>query len=388
MALHKRIKINSDRKLRPFLAKSSQGGIAAIFAVLLGTGSLIGLVALTFDVGAIYYNQQTLRESSSAAARALAEQCANGQPECASQSSATLFVQSILNDNAKNGLTAITQICGAPPLNSCTGESGRWMDCKVPPASIPYARVIASTRTADGNYLETVFAGLLSGNFGTVYQNRLWHCAQANWTSGTVGPTTQSIKFNIALPACSYSGGNTPVVLYPLPQNGSNPPTEASCIITGPGGSSTVTNVSAGYIPFDLPVGNCDIFVPLSVGSQYEKSSINTRLFCGGKSGDLSDFLGVVTPAQTPVHVALPGAINKIGPDWWFSVLGFSDFVFMGYYLGGSQSGGATPPGGWAAYPPGAPSAKQCKGSNYCFYGRYVTPPSFLATDSVVQLIP
>lgn len=375
-------------RTQQFFRKKSQGGIAAIFAVLLGTGSLLGLIALTFDVGALYYNQQTLRESSSAAARALAEKCATFQPQCASQATATAFVQAILNDNADNGLTAITQICGQAPLAVCTGQTGRWMDCKAPPVSNPIVRVIASTKTASGNYLETVFANLLAGNFASSYQNRLWHCAQGKWTTATAGPTTQQIKFNIALPACSYSGGNTPVVLYPLPQNGTNPPAEASCMISGQYGSSTLTNVAAGYIPFNLPVGDCNVLVPISVGNQYQQSSTNTRQFCGGASGDLSAFLGVVTPAQTPVHVVLPGAINKIGPNWWFTTLGFSDFVFMGYYLGGSQSGGTTPPGGWDAYPPGAPSAKQCKGSNYCFYGKFISAPSFLPADPEVQLIP
>lgn len=379
-------KITLRERVLGFLRTSSEGGIAAIFAVMLGTGALIGLVALTFDVGAIYYNQQTLRESSSAAARGLAEKCANSEAQCASQATATTLVQTILNDNSDTGLTAIAEICGTAPLNACTPVTGRWMDCKAAPASNPYVRVIASTKTSNGNFLETTFAGLLSGNFGTVYQNRLWHCAQAEWITQGSGSTTQNVKFNIALPPCAAI--NTPVVMYPIPQNGTNPPPTTSCTVAGPGGGTTLTNVAAGYIGFDAPVGDCNIFTPITVGTIYQESNTNIRLFCGGQSGDLSAFLGTVTPTQIPVHVVLAGAANKVGPNWQFSVLGFSDFVFLGYYLGGGQSGGATPPGGWDAYPPGAPSAKQCKGSTYCFYGKYVSPPSFLPTGYLTRLIP
>jgi len=60
------------------LRHDERGVVAAIVAILLGTGVLLGMGALVIDVGQIYQERAELQNGADAAALAVAESCALG----------------------------------------------------------------------------------------------------------------------------------------------------------------------------------------------------------------------------------------------------------------------------------------------------------------------
>lgn len=373
--------------------KSDQAAVSSIFAILLGTGALLGMMALSFDTGTLYLEQQTLREASSSAARALAEKCAYAAPQCASQSAATAMVQTILNSNSRDSMTAIEEVCGSAPLNSCLPLSTRSMDCKTPPSATGYARVTSKTRTSTGNTIDGKFAGLLDGNGANTLHSQLWNCAQAIWqVSGGSGPSTGQTLLNVAFPACDYPGNSNPVVLFAFRNSSPNPtpPRTISCMVTSGGNSATLNNVGNGFFPFIASVGSCDTYVTYSIGQEMLFNNLQSNKYCGGSPTSFETFLDARIAAGTTLDILLEGAVSGSQPNsWQIAVLGFSTFKFLGYHLSTSKEGGTTPPGGWANYPPGVPNGERCTASRDCFYGQYMSAPSFLtASTVVVKLVP
>ncbi len=372
---------------------NEKGSIATMMGVLLGTGALLGLLALGFDMSVTYAEQQTLRLSSTAASYALAQKCAHSQPQCASQSAAVAYVQSVLNKDAADGISGIDEVCGVAPLSTCAPLTANQQDCKTVAAGTNFVRVTAKTQTPNGGGVQTIFSGLLDGNF-TNNNNTgliLWQCAQSIWQ---VDPSasTQNIQFNLLLPACSYPNGSGSVVLFEFQDSGNtpNPPRAASCTIplANGFGSYSLTNVVNGFPPVDISVGSCDTAVSITLNQVLFLNS-NLKKFCGGDMGNLAAWLDGKIASGVPEAVAIPGAFTSPQANIWnITVIGFSKFKFLGYRLSNAFQGGATPTGGWSNWPAGVSSTAKCKASNPCIYGQYTSPPSFIVDNNVVKIVP
>lgn len=62
--------------------RRERGGVAVIVAVLLAGGVLIGMLALSVDVGQIMYERRQLQNGADATSLALAQRCAANEADC------------------------------------------------------------------------------------------------------------------------------------------------------------------------------------------------------------------------------------------------------------------------------------------------------------------
>jgi len=182
-----------------------RGAIAMIVAMLFGFGVMIGLAALTIDVGNISANRRVLQNGADAAVLSAVADCAVGA--CPAPTDASLA--SLVNMNAATGVTQAAKVsrvdnmlavCGSDPmgkLDPCTALSStpNLQECPqatIPPGSKGYVRVYTETSDKLGNtILPYSFGAAIAGVRGANQQT----CAAAAWGSqggGSVVPTAFS----------------------------------------------------------------------------------------------------------------------------------------------------------------------------------------------------
>ena len=170
--------------------RNEDGAVAMLVAMLLGTGVLLGLAAITMDTGSLLYERRQLQNGADAASLALAQDCGLGLVSCA-PSNASLAAMT--NVNAADGFSKVESVCAAGSFaqvglfNPCSGTStGQLVDCPAPPTSGNYIEVRTQTSTNaanTGTLLKPIVAQMLAGNGG--YQGTsVRACARAGWGPG------------------------------------------------------------------------------------------------------------------------------------------------------------------------------------------------------------
>lgn len=189
--------------------RNDSGAMGVLFAVLFGTGAMLGLLALSIDVGAVYLERRTVQVGADAAAEGLGYRCALNAAECQSVGAATTFARMLLDANSGDGATAVEEVCGST-LGPCAPLSGREPDCQVAPVSGAYVRVTSQTDNAGTNRILTPFTDVLDGSASDGDGVTLWGCAQSRW--GKVD--TAELSLDVVLPPCEFSvGGSSKVVV-------------------------------------------------------------------------------------------------------------------------------------------------------------------------------
>ena len=343
------------------LIVGTKAGVGIIFAVLLGTGSLLAVLALGYDFGRVYLEQQSLRNAASASAQALATACAAGSPVCESQESAELFVQNFLDSNSADGQTALHELCGDAPLGSCKKLSSSLSDCVEYEGGESLIRVFAASREDQQDGFQLVFTDQ--------EQVDLWQCAQAQWGSDVSESVTFNTLFDLGFPVCDYPGDQADVVWFQF-QNSAKTPSisrETSCTLDIQGEPTDFINVANGAAGLDFPVGNCLNLVAVDSELAATLDKTNWRQLC---SRDIGDFLDDAIASELPISVALIGTFTRYsGSNIDFNVLGTSSIVVKGYWITNTVNGGAAPPSGWTQYPVGAPADARCQSEIACIYG-------------------
>lgn len=380
-----------------------RGAIAAIFAILLGTGALLGMLALSFDLGAVYLERRTVQVGSDAAATGVAQKCALHSPQCQDQASAGALAAVLVNANAEDSLTGIEELCGVAPLSSCAPLSARYADCREPqfpdgrltPADQAYVRVTTRTQTSDGSALRTVFSDLLDGQGGNSGGVTLWSCAQSAW--GKVD--SADVRVPLAFGACNYELSGVPVVtpaFPPDPRSASRPiPLTVDCVndVYSTAGGVTAqpfTAVANGFAPISLGDPSCATDVPADVAQDFTLPLIDIRSLCGGSVGSFATYLDAIlaqdplTPGGLYFRYPVLGAVSQQAPPnddvVVFDVRSFASYRLLGYRLkaprGAGQpadyAGGQIPPGGWDGYPSGSTPVESCA-QRSCLYGQFAT---------------
>jgi hypothetical protein len=176
-------------------ARTERGAVGLLFGVLLGTGVLFGMVALSFDYGLLNAEHSELQASADAAALKAAQVCATSKT-CPDVGSLTGIAQ--LNDSGSEYRSqVVAPLCGyAPsvtnPPRSCVDDNGRITLCPAVPGwvasgHVSFIQVHTRKRT------DHVFAG----NGSTTGQA----CAAAAW--GTPSSLTTIIPFTVG--ACEFT---------------------------------------------------------------------------------------------------------------------------------------------------------------------------------------
>lgn len=209
-----------NRRPRMRETSSEQGAIGVLFGILVLTGVVIGMMALTVDVGNMMYERRQLQNGADAASLALADECARDADNCLADHDELLNANAPSDSLAQYDLTrayAPDGACGRglsnPNLPNCaTADSSYTPDiadlslCPPLPTwlrdepDIPYVETYTRTESNDPNddtLLPSYFAQALVGGPD---QSSISACARAAW--GT--PSQVSASVPITISSCEW----------------------------------------------------------------------------------------------------------------------------------------------------------------------------------------
>ena len=345
------VTVSLTRLILVRLRRDDRGVVAAIVAIAIGSGLLLGMVALVIDVGQIYQERAELQNGADAAALAVAKSCALG--------SCTPGIAGQLADSNASSLTGGTEgvplVCGSGILGGCPPATGALTSCPpAPPAGTNFVDVYTATQTASGSTLlppvfATTFMGV--GYKGTTVRA----CAQAEW-----GPPSAASTFALTISACEWDQATQQGNLFaPAPPYSQNPlPSYAfdQVLTLSPGngtGCATEPAGADGPLTFGwahIAGGSCTLSVTAPTFQEDPSAPLNASCQTVLQNAQQSQI-----PLLVPVYVS-----ENTGPNT-FALQGFADFVVTGYNL---QPGLFEPD--WLD------SANTCTGTNYCLTGYFV----------------
>jgi len=336
-----------------------EGAIATIVAILLAGGVLMGMLALSVDVGQLYAERRQLQNGADASVLAVAQDCAKGT-SCDTTTSASSVAGQYANANANDAVSRVTSLCGRghASLVPCNPPSASIYDCPALPTSpTPFVEVQTSTLTSGGStLLPPTFAKLLLGNSG--YQGKtVTACAQAAWGP----PTSITSTLPVTISLCEwqrYTGSGTNYA-PPPPYTGFPSSYEAALYLHNTSGA---TNCPAGPSGSDLPGG----FGWLDSSNCTANLDANSWVNDNTGVSINSDCKGVIRGlVGTVVFIPIYDATNGLtGSNGSYHIDKFAAFYLTGYALPAAQPGKVSSIATGTAY---------CKGSDKCLYGWFTT---------------
>jgi Flp pilus assembly protein TadG len=179
------------------------GAVATIVTVFLAGGVVMGMLALSADIGSIMSERRQVQNGADASAMALGALCATKDPGCA-DATAAAAVKPYANANAKDNLTAISNVCAhgvATITNPCeVGDASDLGKCAPAPgwltSAFPYVEVKARTQTSGGTGVFTPFARALTGSSNTYVTS----CARSSWGP----PSSYTGTIPVVFSACEW----------------------------------------------------------------------------------------------------------------------------------------------------------------------------------------
>ncbi|WP_068402089.1 TadE/TadG family type IV pilus assembly protein [Kribbia dieselivorans] len=189
--------------------RRERGGIMLIVAVLLAGGVLMGMLALSVDVGQIMYERRQLQNGADATSLALADACARDTADCTPGSGT---IAALLGQNAADGAAQYDSsrpgagVCGrgVTQLDACAAPNADMADLAectpLPPwladnSAIPYVETYTATETASGgDKLLLPFSRVLAG--GSAGDKGTTACARAAWGPPTSHTATVPVTFS------------------------------------------------------------------------------------------------------------------------------------------------------------------------------------------------
>jgi Flp pilus assembly protein TadG len=328
-----------------------RGAVAALVAVLLSTGVLIGMAALSVDVGQLYAERRQVQNGADAAALAVARGCANPLTTC--DTSTAGLARTMANANANDSSTDVVYVCGAgrAGIPACPASTGPALTrCLTPStAGDGFVRVLTATRTAGGGtLLPPTFARALAGNSGyTGTQVRA--CAQAAWGSPGSGSALP-----LTLSYCEwYAATANGTTFAPPPPY---PPYPAGEVALKLHAVNDPTGCPSSTSGFNLPGG----FGWLDSGNDCQTTTIANGWVNsdpGVSASSCADQLAALV--GTLLYLPVFDQATGTGSGGQYHIKGFAAFYLSGYVLPGAHPTTVNPPG----------TVTKCKGSDKCIYG-------------------
>jgi len=158
------------------------GAVAALVAILLTSGVLVGMGALAVDSGQMYAARAQQQNGADAAALAIAQACAQNSAGCTTSTAARYAT-----NNSNDGNSTIKAVCGRdaaspsalPDPTTCPAvASPRY--CSTQPATGNFVQVHTTTR----DKVQLVFGRALGGGPS---DKQVGACAQATWGPPSLG---------------------------------------------------------------------------------------------------------------------------------------------------------------------------------------------------------
>jgi hypothetical protein len=301
------------------LGADDRGAFGVLIGILFGSGVLIGMAALTVDVGMLYHERAVLQNGADAGSIAVAKTCVptalNPDAVCA-PGTATKYADL----NSKDGVSAVTLVCGYDSdgvLPGCPASSGAIFDCPIaPPAGQTYVDVHTATLTTGGSsLLPPVFARALAGNAG--YQgSTVPACARAMW--GPAGQSSKSLAMTLSLCAWTQATGGT------------NPPTfgvDTRIFVRDAPSAPTCDGLSApGEFGWLTDIGGCTAAVDLTQSGYVTGSDPGKNL-----SAACQDALTSYVANQTPIFIPIFDTTTGSGAGASYHLVGLAAFILTGY---------------------------------------------------------
>lgn len=338
------------RPMLRLLGRDDRGGVGVLVAILLAGGVLLGMGALTVDVGQIYSERAQLQNGADAGALAVAKTCARGA--CAPG-----VAPAYANANAHDHASRVNLICGSGSLGACPASTASITNCPPnPSAGTNYVDVHTSTLTASGStLLPPTFGSALLGkqnyNGTTVFA-----CAQAEW-----GPPSATSGMGVTFSACEWDQAtNNGTLFAPPPPYPPNPLPAPSLdrvlkLHTPSSNTSCPTEPAGADAPGNFgwtsdPTSTCT--TPIINGTY------------GGNTGNsISQPCKTVIAAdqanKTLIFIPIYVSVGGTGANSSYTLKGFAAFVITGYHLPGFSASDWLNP------------ANNCRGPNTCINGYF-----------------
>jgi Flp pilus assembly protein TadG len=336
------------RPMLRLLGRDERGAIGVLIAVLVGGGVLLGMGALTIDVGRLYQNRAELQNGADAAALAVAKSCASGTCNAG-------LAGGYANANASNltgGQAAVDLVCGTGSLGG--GCASPLLACPANPApGTNYVDVRTSTG-APGGLLPPIFARTLVGNESYSGTN-VKACAQAEW-----GPPATASTMAFTISACEWDKAtNQGASFAPPPPYPPNPLPASSFdrvlkIHTTSSSTGCPTEPAGADAPGNFgwtdDTGNCS--VTISNNSYGGDTGVSASQNC--KTALQNDQAN-----KTLIFIPVYTKVTGTGTNVVFTLKGFAAFVITGYHLSGFSVSDWLDP------------KNDCKGSDFCINGYF-----------------
>lgn len=344
---------------------ADRGGIAVIVSILLAAGVLLGMAALSVDVGQLTAEREELMSAADGAAQDIAIACAKNTSNCATSAALDNVIaqaQGIANQNGKDNFNDVTVVCGhggaLAPCDPTTAPTNLTACLNTPPTNINYVEVRTATRTSSSStVLPTAFAGSFVPGYrgGTVGA-----CSRVEWGSpgGGLSLTFAHCEWDNA--TSDGSGGHT---YYPFPPD---PPATAEKIIYlhGSDASSCTDNPPSGWDA----AGGFGWLDQDSSSSCY--TTINPDGTYPGNTGSnvsaaCMQALADARASRQPVLIPVYEGVQGTGANATYLIAGVAAFVVTGYYFNGSPT---------YDVPSWLTGQHWCSQNDKCVYGFFVSP--------------
>jgi hypothetical protein len=294
------------------LRADDRGAFGVLIGMLLGSGVLLGMAALTIDVGTVYQERAELQNGADAGSIAVAKSCV--VTTCA-PGTAAMYADL----NSKDGVSAVTLVCGHDlngGLPGCPASSGAIYDCpSAPGPGTNYVDVHTATLTSGGSsLLPPVFARALAGNAG--YQgSTVLACARAMW-----GPAVQASKsLAMTLSLCAWTQAT-----------GGSPPTfgiDTRIFVRDAPNAPTCAGLSApGEFGWLSDIGGCTAEIDLTQSGYAAGSDPGKNL-----SAACQDALTSYVANQTPIYIPIFDTTTGSGSGASYHLVGLAAFILTGY---------------------------------------------------------
>jgi Flp pilus assembly protein TadG len=297
------------RPMMRMVGADDRGAVGVLVGMLMATGVLLGMAALTVDVGMLYQERAELQNGADAGSIAVAKTCIK-DGTCDPARAA-----GYANQNAKDGTSDVTSVCGnGPGLSGCPLPSGPF-DCATTPPTTNYVDVRTATRTSGGStLLPPIFARALAGNAGAT-GNTVHACARAQW-----GPAAQSANsLAMALSHCAWqqaTGGTPPTFGVPtriFVRDAPNAPTCAG--LSRPG--------EFGWL---ADSGGCKAAIDLTQSGYISGSDPGKNVTAACRAA-LASYVTSGDPIFIPIFDTTAGT----GSGATYHLIGLAAFVMTGY---------------------------------------------------------
>jgi hypothetical protein len=335
-----------------------EGVIGLIFALVIASGALFGLLALSVDVGNIYAERRVVQNAADSAAL-------SGAIKCATLHCDQVTVQSLTtgytNPNSPDSATAISSLCIQKPGSSaCAPVGAKQLDCRAVSSSYQkFVRVYTNSKDASGNtrlvpWISNAIAQSI--NNGTVVTS----CAQVAW--GTV--KTVPLYYPFALPACGFDE-EVNLNFKEVPSVNSGDTRWHACSVTD---NSNVLkqfpNSPTGFVQVKLPgVTGCEVSTAVSIGQVLEINTANDQHLCGSAQTAIPSLLRML---QQPRYIPVvdTGTSNTV------TVRFFVQFRLYAFYYGNKGYPNVAPYNTDSWWNSQTPSCNNKAGKD-CLYGMF-----------------